>query len=262
VRERERKRERARERGREGLHTHIERREMALPHWLRTIGLGGVGCVLYCTYLLELIVTVVLPRAHRLFTPRYARRHRTAGVVYLALLVLGLVDAVLREFDGGQFEFHHEEEEQEVSTRPRASDWLHGRYWLLRTMLPPFASHLAFDVCLGVAGTILTLTAAYDFRVAHEERRVKNVASGALDADATVGLATFHRVIMQSTHQLMTGSTVHVTNPTHPGEWSDNPSRAYGRRHQLTTAGMVHVTAGMVHVTNLTPGSECNPTPR
>jgi hypothetical protein len=45
----------------------------------------------------------------------------------------------------------------------------------------------------------------------------------------------------------MTASTVHVTNLTPPGSY--NPSRAYGRRHQV-------MTAGMVHVTNLTPGSD------
>ena len=49
---------------------------------------------------------------------------------------------------------------------------------------------------------------------------------------------------------------------THTREWG-NPSRAYGQKHRLMTAGMVHVTAGMVRVTNpVTPGSECNPTPR
>jgi hypothetical protein len=42
----------------------------------------------------------------------------------------------------------------------------------------------------------------------------------------------------------MTAGMVHMTNLTPPG--SGNPSRAYGRRHQL-------MTAGMVHVTNLTP---------
>jgi FKBP-type peptidyl-prolyl cis-trans isomerase FkpA len=42
----------------------------------------------------------------------------------------------------------------------------------------------------------------------------------------------------------MTAGMVHVTNLTTPG--SDNPSRAYGRRHPL-------LTAGMVRVTNLTP---------
>ena len=51
------------------------------------------------------------------------------------------------------------------------------------------------------------------------------------------GAGTFHHVILQSKHQLMTTSMVHVT-----------PS-------------MVHVTPSMVHVTNLTPGS-ASPTRR
>jgi hypothetical protein len=71
-------------------------------------------------------------------------------------------------------------------------------------------------------------------------------AALAVGADSTV-----HHVVLyaQSTVQFMTASMVHVTNRVTPG--SDNPSRAYGRKHQLMTA--------MVHVTNLTPGSECNP---
>jgi hypothetical protein len=52
-------------------------------------------------------------------------------------------------------------------------------------------------------------------------------------------------------HQLMTASMVHVTNLT-PGS-ECNPSMAYGQTHRS-------MTAGMVQVTNLTPGSECNPT--
>ena len=58
-----------------------------------------------------------------------------------------------------------------------------------------------------------------------------------------VGLeTTFHRIIVarQNTVQLMTASTVHTIHLAPPG--SDNPSRAYGRRHQLMTASMVHVT--------------------
>jgi hypothetical protein len=61
-----------------------------------------------------------------------------------------------------------------------------------------------------------------------------------------VGLAHFTRVILQSEHQLMTPSMVHITNLTPPG--SDNLSRVCGHNNQLTTASMVHVT-------NLTPGS-------
>jgi hypothetical protein len=49
------------------------------------------------------------------------------------------------------------------------------------------------------------------------------------------GLAPFHHVALRSKHQLMTAGTVHVT------------------------VSMVHVTASTAHVTNLTPGSECNP---
>jgi hypothetical protein len=61
-------------------------------------------------------------------------------------------------------------------------------------------------------------------------------------------VGTFHHVILQSKHQLMTASMVYVTNLTPPG--SDNASRAHGKKHQL-------MTAGMVRVTNLTPpGSE------
>ena len=78
---------------------------------------------------------------------------------------------------------------------------------------------------------------------------------------AQAGLALWSKHhILQSKHQLMTASMVHVTNRVTPG--SDNPSRAYGNKHQLTTPSMVHVTAVMVHVTNLTPGSECAPTLR
>jgi hypothetical protein len=48
---------------------------------------------------------------------------------------------------------------------------------------------------------------------------------------------------------------VHVTNRgTPPGEWSDNPGMAYGRRQQL-------ITASMVRVTNVTPGTD-NPNQR
>jgi hypothetical protein len=49
----------------------------------------------------------------------------------------------------------------------------------------------------------------------------------------------------------MTASTVHVTNLLHTGVRVTN----HLSKQRLTTAGMVHVT-------NLTPGSECNPTRR
>ena len=121
--------------------------------------LGGVGCVLFCAYLAELVFTVVAPRARRLFTPRHARRHRVAGATYLALLVGGLLDVVLREL-------HHRHGRESESSPPSSS-------FSVASLASSWASvshryHLAFDVALGVAGTLLTLTAAYDFRTAHE----------------------------------------------------------------------------------------------
>jgi hypothetical protein len=53
----------------------------------------------------------------------------------------------------------------------------------------------------------------------------------------------------------VTAGMVHVTNRVTPPGSDDDASRAYGRRHQLTTASMVYVT-------KLTPGSERPPTLR
>lgn len=133
----------------------------SVPEWLTP----ARGCTaLFCAYVLELVVVVVAPRARRLFAPRYARRHRMAGLVYLALLALGLADVAARQLSL----FASSEVTRHVA------------------MLDSAGRRVAFDVALGVAGTVLTLTAAFDFRVAHQERRVKNIASGALDADQTV----------------------------------------------------------------------------
>jgi hypothetical protein len=51
---------------------------------------------------------------------------------------------------------------------------------------------------------------------------------------------TFHRVLfhLPSKHQLMTAGMVHVTNLT-PGS-GGNPSRAYGQKHQFMTASLVY----------------------
>jgi hypothetical protein len=78
------------------------------------------------------------------------------------------------------------------------------------------------------------------------------VSDGGSPGSATVGLdTTFHHRILQPKDQFMTASMVHVTNRVTPG--SDNPSRAFGKKHQL-------ITAGMVRVANLTPlGRECQP---
>ena len=131
---------------------------------------------LFGVYLAELVLGIVSPRVHRLFGPRHARRHRVAGFAYLVVLCLGLADVILAEISEG------------ILLVPSDS------YRLFDSS----AARLAFDVALGVAGVMLTLTAAYDFRRAHEERRVKNVASGALDADQTV---TFEEMLEHSFYQ-------------------------------------------------------------
>lgn len=55
-------------------------------------------------------------------------------------------------------------------------------------------SHFIFDVCLGIFGVLLTLTATKDF----PHKNLKNFASGTLDAHATV---TFHEMIEHCFYQ-------------------------------------------------------------
>lgn len=113
-------------------------------------------------HVFALTLTVVLPNARRMFGPRYARRHRAAGAAYLALLLVGALDLV-----------------STVVQDPVPP-------WLPLPAPLSLSSRFAYDVALGVGGTILTLTAAQDFKGAHDERRVRNIASGALDEDQTV----------------------------------------------------------------------------
>ena len=47
-------------------------------------------------FLLELILTLVAPNFRRLFLPRYGRRHRIMGAVYIAVLIVGLTDIAAR----------------------------------------------------------------------------------------------------------------------------------------------------------------------
>jgi hypothetical protein len=65
-----------------------------------------------------------------------------------------------------------------------------------------------------------------------KEKTVKMCWDGHVCCLLTGRVGTFHsRYYCASKHiQLMTAGMVHVTNLTPPGEWSVNPSRAYGRR--------------------------------
>jgi hypothetical protein len=118
----------------------------------------------------ELVATLVAPNARRLFAPRYGRSHRLAGVVYLVVLAIGLCDVAATV----------------VATRAWGPRGAAGVF----STISPFPmgpnARVAHDVALGVAGVILTVTAARDFGRAHASARVKNVASGALDEDDTV----------------------------------------------------------------------------
>jgi hypothetical protein len=68
--------------------------------------------------------------------------------------------------------------------------------FLLHLTKSEIISHIVFDVVLGVLGTFLALSAAYDFG----HKNIKNVASGTLDEHATV---TYNEMIEHSFYQAL-----------------------------------------------------------
>ena len=163
-------------------------------------------------FLLELILTLVAPNFRRLFLPRYGRRHRMMGAVYIAVLIVGLTDIAARVSSGS--------DDGERAGSGAGGAWFHA---LGFPMDRP--GRVAFDVLLGVAGTTLTLTAAYDFKHAHEEDRVRNKASGPLDPDQTV---TFEEMLEHSFYQALNLCQVAFL---HLVARVDESDRALGRRH-------------------------------
>ena len=83
--------------------------------------------------------------------------------MYIAVLIVGLTDIA-----GARV----------VGFRRRGAPGRAGGAWFHAPGFARGPGRVAFDVLLGVAGTTLTLTAAYDFKHAHEEDRVRNKASG------------------------------------------------------------------------------------
>jgi hypothetical protein len=67
---------------------------MSQPYSYPTAAMG--------VFLLELILTLVAPNFKRLFLPKYGRRHRAMGAVYIAMLIVGLVDIAARVSSGGE----------------------------------------------------------------------------------------------------------------------------------------------------------------
>ena len=57
---------------------------MSQPYSYPTAAMG--------VFMLELILTLVAPNFKRLFMPKYGRRHRAMGAVYITILIVGLVD--------------------------------------------------------------------------------------------------------------------------------------------------------------------------
>lgn len=130
-----------------------------------------------------LVTLYVVPQTTRLFCRRHARRHRTAGAVHLFWLLVGTVD---------------------VAARAGSGEGVCGA--------------LLYDVILGISGISVTLTAAFDFQQHHD--KVKNVASGTLDDDATV---TFSEMIEHSFYQglnLLQALHVHASGHFSSVTWS------------------------------------------
>ena len=163
-------------------------------------------------FLLELILTLVAPNFRRLFLPRYGRRHRMMGAVYIAVLIVGLTDIAARVSSGS--------DDGESAGSGAGGAWFDAPGFPLDK-----PGRVAFDVLLGVAGTTLTLTAAYDFKHAHEEDRVQNKASGPLDPDQTV---TFEEMLEHSFYQALNLCQVAFL---HLVARVDESDRALGRRH-------------------------------
>ena len=105
------------------------------------------------------VLIVHVGRNMHMFTRRYGQRHRISGFVYLVVLLLGYAD-------------------------------LHLGFLL--------QYRCVYDFILPLLGTVLTLTAAFDFKDAHS--RVQNIASGVLDSDAIV---TFSEMLEHSFYQIL-----------------------------------------------------------
>jgi len=112
---------------------------------------------------LYIFVILVVAFYHgKMFIGRYGRSHRLTGLIFLCIVSLGIADLQL------------------------------GSH--------VFVNSLVFDISLSTCGILLALTAAADFKLAHSEHHVKNLASGALSESATVTVSemkehTFYQIM-------------------------------------------------------------------
>ena len=108
------------------------------------------------------------------------------------LLIFGLELACVILRHPRMFWKHH-------GRRHRAVGLVHLVWLTVGFLNLPFAivPNLCYDLILGALGTVLTLTAAFDFQ---SHRKVRNVASGVLDERATV---TYDEMIEHSFYQVL-----------------------------------------------------------
>lgn len=112
----------------------------------------------------------------QMFFKRHGRHHALLGLWHLRWLVIGFIQysALTSLFD----------------------PLLQLLPWYLRVLHPRYVSPLTYDIVLGLSGTGLALTAAYEFK----HKNVVNVASGTLDEHATV---TYSEMIEHSFYQVL-----------------------------------------------------------
>ena len=91
---------------------------------------------------------------YEIFTKRFARSHRLMGAFHLIWLCVGFYDAFFVSLLPFRYEF---------SVLPHVI-WLLRLDHLWATTDPQHIAWIAYDIVLGVSGTVLTVTAAADFR--------------------------------------------------------------------------------------------------
>lgn len=112
-----------------------------------------------------IVLTIVGMKSTALFVPRYGRRHRVCGALYLIWLLVGVLDLARRYL---QNVVH----EALVPTHELYSKW-----------------YIIYDAVLGVLGILLTVSAAFDFPTHNAVKNPAGVVSGTLSDKATVSFS-------------------------------------------------------------------------
>ena len=156
---------------------------------MKWVTLEGVACLVIGGVLFSVIV-VVSGRAAQLFVPKYGRRHRVMGAVYLFWLTCGVSDLLSR------FIWHCGDDRS----------LMHGKY-------------AYFDVILGIAGILLTLSAADDFK--HQKNKVRGGGkmSGTLSEVATVTRAEMMEHSFYQALNLLQALFLHATHSLALSQW-------------------------------------------